>query len=128
MILSNLTERRDGAWRRISMDVAWEDSPATPQTLYFEAEGETAELMHPRADGFAIACLPLAEWMGEKRLRVEAPLCTRLRSGQRSQPRFTASGTRAVRCCCWKRRKAFSPLARPPSDGWRRSYLAASTA
>ena len=65
------------------MDVAWEDHPTAPQTLYFEANGETADLLQPRADGFAIACLPLAAWMGEKRLRVEAPLCTRLRSGLR---------------------------------------------
>ena len=81
MILTNLADRDEGGRRRISMDLVWEDRPAPRQTLYFEADGDTAERMHPGADGFAIACLPLAAWMGERNLRVDAPLCTRLRSG-----------------------------------------------
>jgi len=83
MILTNLTDQQHGDRRRISMDLVWEDRTVPTQTLYFEAEGETAELLHPSADGFAVACLPLAAGLGEKRLHVDAKLCTRLRSGLR---------------------------------------------
>ncbi len=47
------------------MDLIWEETPRPPQTLYFEADGATAELLRPSADGFAIACLPLAAWTRE---------------------------------------------------------------
>ncbi|HVS03293.1 MAG TPA: hypothetical protein VMT16_11035 [Thermoanaerobaculia bacterium] len=83
MILTELADRQEGPRRRISMDLVWEDSPHPRETLYFAADGEAADLMRPSADAFAIACLPLAVGTGERRLRVEDTLCTRLRSGLR---------------------------------------------
>lgn len=83
MILTELTDTDGGDLRRISMRVRWEDTPRQPRTLYFEARDSTAELLQPTADGFALACLPLAMGTGERRLRVEGRLCTRLRAGLR---------------------------------------------
>lgn len=81
MILTNLVDQRDDDTRTISMDLVWEDTDRPLQSLYFSADGDTAELMHPGADAFAIACLPMAAWLGEKRMRVDGPLCIRLRAG-----------------------------------------------
>jgi hypothetical protein len=81
MILTNLDDHNSGDSRTISMDLVWEDNDRSPQTLYFSADGETAQLMRPGADAFAIACLPSAAWLGERRMRVDGQLCTRLRAG-----------------------------------------------
>jgi len=83
MKLRNLQDETLQGLRRISMELDWEDVDRPRQLLYFEAMGETARLMQPNPNAFAIACLPLAIWLGEKRLEVEGRLCTRLRSGLR---------------------------------------------
>jgi hypothetical protein len=83
MILTDLTDTEYGDRRRISMRLHWEDQRKPSQILYFEARNETAALLRPTADGFALACLPLAMGAGERRLRVEGVLCTRLRAGLR---------------------------------------------
>lgn len=83
MKLVNLTDQIQNGWRRISMDLIWEQTDRPTQTLYFEAEGKVAELMTATPNAFAIACIPLAFWLDEQRLWVEGQLCTRLQSGSR---------------------------------------------
>ncbi len=81
MILSNLTDEQRNGRRSIRMDFRYEEATQPSRTLYFEADGPTAERMIPRAEGFAFACLPLALFHRERRLRIEAPLSTRLQDG-----------------------------------------------
>ena len=81
MILTNLKDETHEGMRRISMDLVWEHTDRPTQTLYFEAGGSTADLLHANANAFVIACLPLATWFNEKRMLVEAPVCARLKSG-----------------------------------------------
>lgn len=85
MILSNLRDEwrheQSGSWRRVSMDVCWEDCEVAPQRLYFESTGATAERFRPNPNGFAIACMPLAAGRGERLLQVEGSLCSRLQAG-----------------------------------------------
>ncbi len=81
MILTRLADNTANGLRRISMDLVWENNDRPRQTLYFEAGGKTAEILHANANAFAIACLPLAAWLNEERLLVEDKLCKRLRYG-----------------------------------------------
>lgn len=81
MRISNLCDNRDGGTRTVSMDLDWEEAEHSLDRLYFEADGETADLFHPSPDPFVIACLPLAGWLGERRLIVEGAICTRLEKG-----------------------------------------------
>lgn len=113
MILRNLTDRQNGPWRRVSMDLVWEDNSNPPMTVYFEAKGETAGLMQPRANGFAVACLPLAAWMGETRLRVEAPICIRLRSGLRFLNEIYCDWHRHCRMVSVEADEGFHPTTPP---------------
>jgi hypothetical protein len=84
MKLLNLSDSREGNTRTISMDLEWEESGRPAQTLYFSADGTTAELLHASPDAFAVACLPMVAWVGEKRMQVEGTLCTRYRAGLNS--------------------------------------------
>jgi len=65
----------------VAADVAWEDRDRVGQTLYFEAPAPFALDLDPNPDAFVLASLPFAVWLGERRIRVEGSLCTRLRDG-----------------------------------------------
>lgn len=122
MILSNLRDECVDGKRRISMDLAYEDCAEPARTLYFEASGATADRMRARADGFAIACLPLAMWHRESRMRVEAELCTRLREGLRViRETFLGWYPRCSRVEV-EPAKGFAPT-RPPSERRTASML-----
>ncbi len=73
-------EERDGG-RRALATVIWERAARPPDTLFFEVGRDVAELLLPRPEAFALACLPFALWNGERRLHIEATLCPRLRDG-----------------------------------------------
>jgi ferredoxin len=65
----------------VAAEVAWEDLERPEQTLYFEAPAPFARDLDPSPDSFVLASLPFAVWLGERRLRVEGSICTRLRDG-----------------------------------------------
>ncbi|MFO0075490.1 MAG: hypothetical protein ACK531_04350 [Cyanobacteriota bacterium] len=69
--------------RRAAATVIWETRQRPAETLFFEAQGPLAEELQASPEAFALACLPLAAWAGEQRLRIEAPLCPRLTQGLR---------------------------------------------
>jgi hypothetical protein len=84
MRLQNLQDTRDGAYRTVSMDLVWEDSPRPAQSLYFSVHGNAGDSLNPTPDAFAIACLPLALWFRERRLSIDGSLCPRLAGGLRA--------------------------------------------
>lgn len=124
MILSNLGDECIDGKRRISMDLAYEDSAEPARTLYFEARGATAERMRPRADGFAMACLPLAMWHRERRMRVEASLCTRYAEGLRIFNEVFSSWFSNCRRVALEAAGGFAPT-HPPAQRRTASLLSA---
>lgn len=81
MLLRNLRSEQRGERRRVAADVAWENLERPEQTVYFEAPAAFARDLDPSPDAFVLASLPFAAWLGERRLRVEGSICTRLRDG-----------------------------------------------
>lgn len=114
MRLTNLKDWRDGSTRTISMDIELEETPRPVQTLYFSADGEAADLMHPGADAFAIACLPMAAWLGEKRMLVEGSLCTRLRDGFKGINRVFADWYSNIGMVLVEPTDGYNPTVPPP--------------
>jgi len=74
------SEERDGRVR-VSAEVRWEDARRRDQILWYEVEARHAEALEPAPEAFALACAPAAQWLGEARLRVDAPLCAELHHG-----------------------------------------------
>lgn len=66
---------------RISANITWEEHDAPASTVFIETTEEFGEDIVPSADAFLAAMLPLAQWRGEKRVRVEGSICCRLRDG-----------------------------------------------
>jgi hypothetical protein len=81
MRIESLREERAGEWHRVAADVIWEDHDATAQTLAIETTERFARDLEPSADAFLLALLPLAQWLGEARVRIEGSICCRLRDG-----------------------------------------------
>src|SRR5687767_13704161 len=81
MRIESLREERAGEWHRVAADVIWEDRDAPAQTLAIETTAPFASDLEPSSDAFLLALLPLAQWLGETRIRVEGRVCPRLRDG-----------------------------------------------
>lgn len=90
MRLRNLRAEQRGERRRVAADVVWEDLERPEQTLYFEAPAPFARDLDPSPDAFVLASLPFAVWLGERRIRVEGSICTRLRDGLQAATRIYA--------------------------------------
>ena len=89
----------DGASRRASASVEWEDSPRPAQRLAFSSEGALGPFFEPAPEAFALSAVFAAARAGERRLRVEADLCPVLADGLRSAMALLDSwygGTRAA--------------------------------
>jgi hypothetical protein len=81
MRIERLREERAGEWHRVAADVIWEDRDAPTQTLAIETTDQFARDLEPGPDAFLLALLPLAQWLGEKRVSIEGRVCCRLRDG-----------------------------------------------
>jgi hypothetical protein len=81
MRIEGIREERVDGWSRIAADVIWEDRTAPAQTLTIDVREPFASELEPSADAFIVALLPLAQWMGERRVRIEGSICCRLRDG-----------------------------------------------
>lgn len=84
MRIERIRQERDESRARIAADVVWEDRQAPAQTLIFETGEPFARDLDPNADAFLVALMPLALWMGERRILVEGTVCCRLRDGLRA--------------------------------------------
>lgn len=81
MRIERVREDRAEGWGRIMADVIWEDREAPAQTLVIQARDPFGADLQPSSDAMLIALLPLAQWMGERRVRIEGSICCRLRDG-----------------------------------------------
>lgn len=71
----------DGSRVRAVARVEWEDCDRPAGNVVFETEAEAAEDFEASPEAFAVICALQARRDGERRLRVEAPLCPQLRDG-----------------------------------------------
>lgn len=74
----------NGSALRASAAVEWEDSPRPSRRLTFSTEGALANAFEPAPEAFALSVASAAARAGERRLRLEAPLCAILADGLRS--------------------------------------------
>ncbi|HJU67738.1 MAG TPA: hypothetical protein VJ650_05755 [Gemmatimonadaceae bacterium] len=81
MRIERIREDRVEGWDRIMADVIWEDREAPAQTLVIQARDPFGADLQPSCDAMLVALLPLAQWMGERRVRIEGTICCRLRDG-----------------------------------------------
>lgn len=107
MRIENLNVEERDAGRRVRADVIFETAARPPLTLYFELPYPFAEDLEPNAEAFLLAALPVAVWWGERRIRIEARLCTRFRDGARAAMAVYARWFPRCR-----------PLSIEPSDGY----------
>ena len=63
--------------------VEWEDAPRPPGRLAFSAKGALASAFEPAPEAFVLSAALAASRAGERRLRVEAPLCSVFANGLR---------------------------------------------
>lgn len=70
---------RDGR-TRVQARVAFEERERA-QDVWFETEEPFAEDLAASPEAFVTAALPMAQWYGERRVRVEDSVCPRLRDG-----------------------------------------------
>ena len=81
MRIESLRAERAGEWQRVAADVVWEDRDAPRQTLAIETTRSFAEDFEVSPDAFLAALLPLAVWLGERRVTIEGRICSHLRDG-----------------------------------------------
>lgn len=81
MRIERIREDRVDGRARVAADVVWEDREAPTQTLSMEVRESFAHDLEPSPDALLVALLPLAQWMGERRVRIEGRICCRLRDG-----------------------------------------------
>ena len=81
MRISELRLERTGSGARASARVRWEDSARSPLELFFETDARGMDDLTPEPEAFVTACALPAIRSGERRLRVDGPLCPRLAEG-----------------------------------------------
>ena len=81
MRIENLREERADGWHRVAADLIWEDRDAPRQTLAIETTPAFAQELEPSPDAFLAALFPLAQWSGERRVRIDGRICSHLRDG-----------------------------------------------
>lgn len=81
MHINDIRIERRGDRRRIAGGLRWEDADRPDQLLYFETSDAFADDLEPIPDAFLVAALPLAVWHGERRIRIEGAVSSRLRDG-----------------------------------------------
>lgn len=107
MRIERLREERLDHWHRVAADVIWEDRDGPLQTLAIETVESFARDLEPSADAFLVALMPLALWMGERRIQIEGSICCRLREGLRAATQLF---------CLWYDR--CRPLEVQPTQGF----------
>src|SRR2546430_10182606 len=81
MRIENLRTDQFSDRRRVVVDVSWEDCGRTTQEVYFETIAPFAEDLAPSVDAFLLASMPIATWLGERRILVQGSVCPRPRDG-----------------------------------------------
>src|SRR2546427_483169 len=80
MRIENLRTDQFSDRRRVVVDVSWEDCGRTTQEVYFETIAPFAEDLAPSVDAFLLASMPIATWLGERRILGQGSVGPRLRA------------------------------------------------
>ncbi|WP_217914442.1 hypothetical protein [Miltoncostaea marina] len=78
MIVGPVAERATDGARRVEARIAWEDAPRAEQTLYYEVGPDHAAPLTADPNAFLVGAVLPAWHAGERRVRVEGPLCPML--------------------------------------------------
>lgn len=81
MRIEHIREERAEGRGRVAADIVWEDRDAPVRTLVIETTEPFVRDLTPSPDAFLLALLPIAQWQGERRIRIEGGICCRLRDG-----------------------------------------------
>jgi hypothetical protein len=80
----------DGDWTRLQATLAWEEADLPPTRVHFETPRAYGDGLRARGDAFLLAGFVPAMERGERRIRIEAEVCSDLRDGVRSAMRVLA--------------------------------------
>lgn len=81
MRIENLRSAKYGKRARISADLAWEDCKRSPAEIFFETDEAFSEDLTCNPDSFLLAAAFPAMHFGERRVKIDAPVCPELKTG-----------------------------------------------
>jgi hypothetical protein len=81
MIIDHFGQTREGDQSAVSARLRWEDNEHPLKTLYFQTDRTFDKHLTPRPEAFLVASLLPAIHFGEKRIRVDGPVCPELLEG-----------------------------------------------
>ncbi len=67
--------------KRILADIVWEDCDRPPETVWFATDEALGDSLEPNPHAFLVGCAVPAQHFGERRVRLEGPVCPALRQG-----------------------------------------------
>jgi hypothetical protein len=109
MRIESLREERVGEWYRVAADVIWEDRDAPRQTLAIETTEPFSRDLQPTPDAFITALFPLAQWLGEARVRIDGRVCTHLRDGLGAAAQLFGLWYERCRAIAFEPTRGFAP-------------------
>lgn len=84
MLITDLRSTTADGWTRLVTHITWEENPSRDAEMFVDVPPDIAGHATLTPDAFITALLPLAMWMGERRIRVEGSLSPRLDEGLRA--------------------------------------------
>ncbi len=108
MRILDLTREEEGERVRVAATFRFEHCDLPERRVFVECAGHAGEDLQPSPDAFLLVGLPLACWMGERRVRIEGTVCSALREHLGDAMRLYAH---------WYERA--EPVAIEPTAGFR---------
>ncbi|GAB4540284.1 MAG: hypothetical protein Tsb0014_31410 [Pleurocapsa sp.] len=81
MKIENLRKESKDNYSRIVATVTWENCDRAPQEIYFETTALYSQDLYCNPNSFLLACTLPAMRYGEKRIKIDAPICPELKDG-----------------------------------------------
>jgi hypothetical protein len=102
MRIDGITSLEKDGTKRVSARISWDDCCREPYEMFFETDGEFGNSLHADPHAFLIASIVPAMHFGERRIRIEEPICPEILDGIRKVMQVLAS---------WNRDKGMQPVA-----------------
>jgi hypothetical protein len=81
MRIEQIRYTREGSQVLVSARLHWEISRRAPDTIYFQTTSALAHELTPSPEAFLVAALLPTMYFGERRIKLESPICPELREG-----------------------------------------------
>ena len=81
MLIDNFRKETKNNQVRAIATLTWEDRDRPPQDLYFETTAEYGDDLFCNPNSFLLTCTLPAMRYGEKRIKIDAPICPELKDG-----------------------------------------------